>query len=159
MHPRRLTAAWNWKSALLSAALRAPIFFLVNLQAGLGAAVDALVTELAYRVVAAGFFGAMTEWFARLPPGRGSTLGALVVLPAIAHIVEYVVHTQAGTAIVGLAVLASVGVSVATTAVSLAVMRRGLFVVGHGRHSLADDVVALVRLIWRKNRRGPDQVS
>lgn len=139
---------WNGKSALMSACCRAPIFFVANLPAGGAAAASAFLVEFVYRVVAAGFYGALTEYFARLPNARLATPAALVVLPAVAHGVEYLVHWSAGTPRIGTAIAVSVGVSVATTRLSLFVMRRGLFV-SRSRQSFAADVTALGRLTMR----------
>lgn len=144
----RWRAAWNWKSALASAIGRAPIFFAVNLPAGLGAAIDAFQVEFAYRVVAAGFYGALTEYFARQPATPRTTATAVVALPALAHGVEYLVHAWAGTERIGGAILASIGISMLTTRFSLFVMRRGLFV-ARGTQSFTADVAQLTRMVRR----------
>ncbi len=46
---------WNWKSAIFSSLCRAAIFFFANLSSGMDAAIGALITELLYRSVSAGF--------------------------------------------------------------------------------------------------------
>lgn len=143
----RWSHVWNWKSALVSAIGRAPIFFIANLPAGRSAAVAAFATEFVYRVVAAGFYGALTAFFARRKSKRLATALALVVLPALAHGVEYVVHLLAGTPHIAPAIVASVGVSMLTTRFSLFVMRRGLFVAGG--QSFGADVCELGRLLLR----------
>jgi hypothetical protein len=140
-----LRQLWNWKTATASALLRAPIFFVANLPAGLDAASAAFGTEFAYRVVAAGFYGALTTYFARRANRRRATLLALVVLPTLAHVVEYLVHRAAGTPHVLSALAASIALSMATTRFSLFVMRRGLFV--PGSRGLIDDVRGLAALL------------
>src|SRR5262245_32283015 len=114
--------AWNWKAALLSACARAPLFFLTNLPAGVDAALAAGTTEFAYRAVAAGFYGALTEQFSRLRATRTTTLATVIVVPGVAHLIEYAVHTSAGTARAGTAVLVSIGLSVITTRINLFAM-------------------------------------
>lgn len=148
---------WNWKSAVVSASIRAPIFFTANLQAGLEAATAAFLTEFTYRVVSAGFYGALTDFFARRQARRAATVQALIVLPALAHSVEYGVHWFAGTPHIATAVAGSVAMSVATTRVSLFLMRRGLFVAGG--QSFAADVRELSRLAARPLMRRPAVVS
>jgi hypothetical protein len=140
--------AWNWKSALVSTLSRAAIFFVVNLPAGLAAATAAGQTEFVYRAIASGFYGALTEWFAGLGNTRATTLAALVVVPGVAHTVEFVIHWWAGTPVLGPAILASVAFSVVTTRLNLFAMRRGLLVVGPGCRSLPADVRDLTRLLW-----------
>lgn len=144
---RAWRAVWNWKSALASALLRAPLFFAANLSAGVGAAALAFVTEFAYRVAGAGFYGSLTEAFAR-SRWRYAPAAALVVLPAIGHSAEYVVHLWAGTPELGRSIAASVALSVATTTFSLAVMRHGLFLATSDQSFWAD-----VRAVYRLARR------
>src|SRR5688572_26084522 len=63
---RSVLRYWNYKSALMSAAVRAPLFLLVNLPAGQDAAFAAGATEFWFRFITAGFYGSMTEAFSRL---------------------------------------------------------------------------------------------
>jgi hypothetical protein len=121
------------------------VFFGANLAVGLNAALAAAGLEFAYRLVAAGFYGSLTQQFSRRST-RWSTIAALVVVPGLTHAAEYAVHRGAGTARVGLAVLASVGLSVLTTRVSLFAMRRGLLVSGHGSQPLSADLRQLLLL-------------
>jgi hypothetical protein len=148
---------WNWKSAAVSASMRAPIFFAANLQSGVDAATAAFLTEFIYRVTFAGFYGALTECFARRRARRAATVQALLVLPALAHSVEYVVHWLAGTPHIATAIAGSIAMSVATTRISLFLMRRGLFVAGG--QSLSADVRDLSRLVARLLTRRPAGVS
>lgn len=140
---RAVAHAWNWKSAVLSAAGRASLFFLTNLPAGVDAAVAAAGTEVGYRLLAAGFYGTLTERFARLEATRGSTIAALLVIPGIAHGIEYLVHRGAGTAMAGASVLVSIAVSIMTTRLNLSAMRHGLLVVGGTSASLRSDLRAM----------------
>ncbi len=153
---RTIARAWNWKAAVLSAIGRAALFFLTNLPAGLAAATSAAGTEIGYRLLAAGFYGTLTERFARLDATRGSTVAALLVVPGIAHSIEYVVHRNAGTAMAGTSVLVSIAVSIATTRLNLSAMRHGLLVVGSTSASLRSDLrtiaacsLAAVTRRWR----------
>jgi hypothetical protein len=59
---------WNWKSAVLSSLLRATLFFATNLAAGLPAAIAAMKTELVFRGITSGFYGALTEAFREAEP-------------------------------------------------------------------------------------------
>jgi hypothetical protein len=159
-----IARAWNWKAAVLSASGRSLLFLLANLGAGIDAALAAATTEFMYRVVAAGFYGGLTERFARLRPTPGSTAVAIVVVAGIAHTIEFVVHSYAGTAMVGRSVLISILVSVLTTRVNLFAMRRGLLAVDGFATSLTSDLKALAGLArtsvasaieargWRRSR-------
>lgn len=144
---RRVPAWWNWKAALCSSLLRATIFALTNLPAGIGAAAAAALVELAYRGVAAGGYGALTQACSRARPAWLGTIAALVLLPLAGHGVEWVVHHAAGTPRLAASIGASMGVSVLSTAFTLFVMRRGAMVVGAGSASLRDDVRRMPRLL------------
>ncbi len=144
---QKVLAAWNWKSALTSSVWRASVFFSTNLPAGLGAALAASRTEFLYRAVAAGFYGALTARLARCHNPRVGTATALVVLPLLAHSLEYLVHRWAGTERLASSMVASVAVTVATTRFNLFAMRRGLLLVGPGRGSLGSDVRRLASLL------------
>lgn len=140
---RTIARAWNWKSALFSAMARAALFFAANLSAGLHPAIAAAQTEFLYRAVAAGFYGSLTEYFSSMRASRGTTLAAVVVVPAVAHAVEFLVHRASGTPKLGTAVLVSIAFSLVTTRFNLFAMRRGLLL---GGRSLAVDIRALAAL-------------
>jgi len=131
---------WNWKSALLSSFSRSCLFFATNLSAGHRAAFRAFLTELMYRGATAGFFGAMTEAFRHASPPRQASLVAMLVVPAVAHSLEAIVHWLRGTPHLATSLLASLGFTILTTMFNLFAMRRGALIVGNGRASLAADL-------------------
>lgn len=134
---------WNWKSAVVSAVCRALIFLAVNLPAGLDAAVRAMVLEFVFRAGAAGFYGSLTEAFARRPASVRTTLAALVVVPGVAHTMELLVHYAGGTPMLLKSLAASVLFSLLTTLFNLHAMRRGALIAGSGARSLGDDLRAM----------------
>ena len=142
-----LARRWNYKSAVLSSAVRSLLFFATNLTAGPEAALAAMFTELCLRFATAGFYGAATQAFRRVEPPIHGTLPALVLLPASAHSLELVVHWARETP----ALAASIGVSMAFTVVSTAfnlfAMRRGVLVVGADGASLVTDLCRMPRLV------------
>jgi hypothetical protein len=138
---------WNWKSAVLSATTRATLFFVANLAAGPGAATRALALEFAYRSLTAGFYGAMTESLSRATPAWLAGLAAMVLLPAVAHTIEFVVHYAGGTPRLADSVAASIAFTACSTLFHLFAMRRGALIVGEGRDSLAGDLRRMPRLI------------
>jgi hypothetical protein len=140
-------AIWNWKSAVLSVALRTPVFFAATLSAGMSAAVSAAGTDIAFRVVVAGFCGALVQRASRAGRHPLAAFGALVLVPGLSHVVEALVHARARTPHLGRAVLGSVVVTVFSTCFDLFAMRRGAFVVGAGAGGLTDDLVRLPRLL------------
>jgi len=139
--------AWNWKSAVVSALCRACIFFAINLSAGLEAAVAAMQVEFAYRAVAAGFYGSLTERFARMRSERQARRAATLVVPAVAHLVEFGIHAWADTAVLGWSIVGSIAFSVLTTRFNLFAMRRGVLTVGHGSASWWQDLRAMPAMV------------
>jgi hypothetical protein len=147
-HPwRAIGSRWNYKSAVLSAACRAILFFSTNLSAGLDAALGALAAEFALRLTTAGFYGAVTQAFRRARPECTAMFVAMVVLPTVSHSLEWLVHWLRGTP----ELLVSMAVSIAFTALStsfnLFAMRRGVLVVGTDGRKLLDDLRAMPRLV------------
>jgi hypothetical protein len=142
-----LLRKWNWKSAVLSSLLRAAIFFAANISAGLPAALAALYTELAFRGVTSGFYGAITEAFCDVAPAWAAGVTVMILLPILNHSVELLVHWLRGTHNLA----ASIGASVCFTAIStlfnLYAMRRGALIVGRGSRSLARDLLHLPGLL------------
>ena len=116
------------------------------LPAGLPAAWAALVTEFCFRAATAGFYGALTEAFRRVQPERTALLAAMLVLPAVAHTLEAVVHWLRGTPELLVSLAASAAFTVLSTSFNLFAMRRGALVVGDDCRPLLDDLRTLPRL-------------
>jgi hypothetical protein len=138
---------WNWKSALVSALCRAVIFLTANLPAGVEAGARALTTEFAFRVVASGLLGSLTERCARMNLSRTLTAAAALGLAAVGHAAEYIVHVAAGTPRLGSAFIGSVLFTILTTSFNLYAMHRGVLITGPGRQSLVEDMRALPQLL------------
>jgi uncharacterized membrane protein YagU involved in acid resistance len=138
---------WNWKSAVLSSIVRSTLFFLANLDAGLSAARAAFLTELIFRSSTAGFYGALTQAFRQIRPVWTGTLAGMIVLPLVAHLLEFIVHYLRGTARLGESITLSVGFTALSTSFNLFAMRRGALTVGEGSQSLWHDVCRIPRLI------------
>jgi hypothetical protein len=140
-HPARtVIARWNWKSALLSAAIRGAIFFTTNLTAGLGAAGRALMVDAAFRIPLVGLYAAVIQAFAGAEPAWVATGAVAVIVPALAHGFEFAVHRTAGTPALYTSIAVSVGFSVVSTVFQLFAMRRGVLIVGPSSSSFRDDV-------------------
>ena len=146
-HPVQcLVHRWNWKAAALSALLRGGIFFTSNLAAGPGAAVRALIVDVMFRVPLAGAFAAAAQAFTRAEPPWAASLAVVVLLPALAHVVEVLIHWTAGTPELGTSVLASIALSLFSAAFNLFAMRRGALIVGGPAGAFREDLRRLPRL-------------
>ena len=141
-HPvDRLIRNWNWKAALISAALRTTIFFTVNLTASWNSAVAAAVTELCYRAPMVGTLAALSQSFRRVQPAWVGSVVMMAVLPAMGHGIEFTVHWFRGTEKLSESVAVSVAFSVATTGLNYLLHRRDVLVVGHGATPFLADLL------------------
>jgi hypothetical protein len=152
---RRLIRDWNWKSAVVSTALRAPIFFFVNLSAGRKAAFGALLTELVLRSLTSGIYGSLTEALHDAEPTWLAGLAASVLMPFANHSLELLVHWLRGTPKLAASILASVCFTVFSTLFNLYAMRRGALIVGENQQSLGHDLRRMPRLMGGFLAAGP----
>ena len=145
-HPLHLLRAWNWKSALFSAILRGALFFATNLHAGRGRALKAMLVELVYATVAAGFVGAVTQRLRHAAPRARTAAVVWLLLPALMLLAQAAVHHAMGTPRLRASLVASFVFAAFATGFTWFAMSRGVFVTGEGR-SFARDLLLAPRLI------------
>lgn len=138
---------WNYKSAVLSAAARGAIFFAANAGAGLDSATSAAGAEVLLRLATSGFYGALTQSFRRVEPAWAATLSAMVILPTVAHSLEFLVHWTRGTPALAASITISIAFTTVSTAFNLFAMRHGVLVVGERGCSIWHDLTAMPRLL------------
>lgn len=160
---------WNWKSAVLSAALRAPIFFFVYLfkPDGLRLAIGAFFLQAGFRVVIGGINGAIIQSFHRVEPAWHAVVTVPLVLASISHFLEFIIQSfydqQTGVNGRGRAVGISVLVSMTSALFNLFAMRRGaLLVRDESQQSIWRDLKRMpwitlefvsFPLVWRRRRK------
>jgi hypothetical protein len=152
---RHLLSRWNWKSALLSSLLRAAIFFATNLAVGWHAALGAMAAEMALRSTTSGFYGAVTEAFASAEPPWAAMTATMLLLPFVAHSLEFIVHSLRHTPKLGLSIAGSVAFTAISTAFNFYAMQRGALIVGHGSRPLREDLTRIPGLILAFLTAGP----
>jgi hypothetical protein len=147
-HPiARIGRRWNWKSALLSSASRASLFFTANLSAGLDAAFAAMLTEFVFRGATAGFYGGLTQSFRHATPHWLASATVMVLLPICTHTTEFFVHWFRGTEKLAASLIVSAVFTIVSTLFNLFAMRHGVLIVGEGRGTLLADLRQIPRLI------------
>ncbi len=124
-----LVRHWNWKAALISSGIRATIFFSSNLSHGWRAAGSVLLTEFLFRPLVSGFLGSLTQAFRFAQPLWAANLIAMLLFPAIGHVIEYGVHRLDGTPNLSGSISWSMAFSVFSALFNLYAMRRGVLVV------------------------------
>jgi hypothetical protein len=148
-HPiENLVRQWNWKSAVLSALTRGALFFFANLGAGVSAALGAMSIEAVFYITVAGFYGSATEAFRRARPAWLATLTIMFVMPAINHLMEFLLHWANGTRKLTTSIVASIALSMISAVFNLFAMQRGAFIVGDERQSLLDDFRQLPQIVF-----------
>jgi hypothetical protein len=145
MDRARLFRWWNWKSAVISAAMRGPIFFFTSLSFGLRAAAMSLLLDASFRTVLAGFMGALTQALRYVQPTWMAAVIVIIGMPVVNHTIEYFVHRH--NMRVGLAMGISIGLSMISGAFELFAMRRGTLVVTEHSRSLLQDIIRFPWLV------------
>jgi len=171
-HPiEMLVLRWNWKAAVLSALLRAPIFFITYVfkKDGLKLAIGAAIAQSIFRFIFGGVNGAIIQSFSKVEPAWHAVLTVPLVLAAFSHLIEYVVQTlydnQTGVNGKGKAIAVSIIISAISAIFNLFAMRRGaLLVKDESEQSIWRDLKRMPWLAlefisfpliwtWRKSRK------
>ncbi len=159
-----LIGGFNWKTAAMSAMLRAILFFFTNLRAGHSLALKATLVEGSYAILTMGIFGAATE---RIRHARPAWLTGLVIwlaIPTLLLFLQYQVHHFFRTPELRRSMIGSFCFAALGTGFNWFAMSRGAFLVGdpmvggpHGgsRRSFAADLRALPLLLWEFVSAGP----
>jgi len=100
-------------------------------------------TELVFRAVTSGFYGALTQAFREAEPAWAAALTVMILLPLANHSIELLVHWMRGTQKLLPSILSSIILTVFSTLFNFYVMRRGTLIVGAGRTSLAADLLRI----------------
>ncbi len=135
-HPfSTIVLGWNWKAAIISSVLRAPIFFAAYLfqKQGLRIAFAAMAVQFIFRALSGGANGAIIQSFSKVNPAWHAVVTIPFVLTIFSHIGEWVVQAgfdaYTGTTGKTTAVLLSVLASVISAGFNLFAMRRGVLLV------------------------------
>ena len=147
---------WNYKGAVLSGVLRAPIFLVTYLagKESLKLAIGAAAAQFAFRFLFAGVGGTLIQSFRRVEPAWKALLAIMLVLPLISHVFEFAVQTlfayvTATQDHTDKAILRSITVSIMSALFTLFAMRRNVMIVGdEDSKSLLHDIGRLPMLIF-----------
>jgi len=142
-----LVRRWNWKSAVTSSFMRAIIFLVATLKGGSRAALAGMFTELVFRLVTSGFYGALIQSFRRVNPPWVALLAIGLVLPVLSHAAQLLVHWFRGTMNLRAGMIASVCFTALSTAFNWFAMRKGALLVGEGHTSLWTDLARMPRIV------------
>ena len=141
-----LLSSWNWKCALMSAAVRSLIYLVALAKGGGHAAAVIVLVETGYVTLTAGVYAGLQQQALRL---RSRWLGNLIVVagvPMLAQSLDCLAHRLSGPPVASRALIAVSIFAMISALFHLHVMRNGVFLSGQGR-SLAQDFRNMPRLI------------
>jgi hypothetical protein len=165
--PQRFVRHWNYKGAILSGVLRAPIFLITYLirKEALWLAVGAAMLQFAFRFVFAGIGGTLIQSFRFVEPPWKALVAVLCMVPLVSHLIEFALqisfgHITGTRDITGDAVMRSICVSVISALFTLFAMRRGIMIVGETESkSLISDIGRLPIVIFHFIAFIPNELS
>jgi hypothetical protein len=155
-----IRAHWNWKTAIMSVAMRSSLFFVTNLAFGFRTATRAWLIDAVFRIPLVGVYGAIDQAFTDAQPMWAASAMAMVFVPLLARAIEFVIHWLAGTPELLRSVLVSLAFSAVSNPFTLFAMRRGALVVGvEGEDSSWRDLSRLPRIAVDFLSRGARNTS
>lgn len=165
--PGQFLKNWNYKGAVLSGVLRAPIFLFTYLagRESLRLAIGAAAVQFAFRFLFAGVGGTLIQSFRKVEPAWKALAAVMLILPAISHFIEFVIQalfayftsTQDHT---DEAILRSITVSIISALFTLFAMRRNVMIVGEEEsRSLLHDVSRLPVLVFEFCAFIPNEIA
>ena len=138
---------WNWKAALLSAAIRGSLICGAVIPHGAAALRGAWI-EVVFRIAIGGCWGSLMQALRRARPAWMAGLLLALILPAGAHTLEYAALVFGGATHIRSAMTVSVLLSAGSLAVNYALMRRGLMLTVEGAPSLGSDFRGMPIALW-----------
>jgi hypothetical protein len=165
--PSQFIRYWNYKGAILSGVMRAPIFLITYLlgKESLKLAIGAALVQFFFRFFFAGVSGALIQAFRRVEPAWKALFTILLVVPLISHIFEFLLQT-AFAFLTGTndhtdeAIVRSICVSIISALFTLFIMRRDVLIVGDAESkSFFHDLGRLPVLIFHFIAFIPNEIS
>ncbi|HEY8559799.1 MAG TPA: hypothetical protein VIL74_05305 [Pyrinomonadaceae bacterium] len=156
-NPTLFIRYWNYKGAILSGLLRAPIFLITYLvgKESLKLAIAAALVQFGFRFLFAGVGGALIQGFRHVEPAWKALLTILMIVPLISHLLEFLLqfsfaHLTGTNNHTDEAIVRSICVSIISALFTLFIMRRNVMIVGEAESkSLLSDIVRLPLLIFQ----------
>jgi hypothetical protein len=166
-NPSQFVRYWNYKGAILSGVMRAPIFLATYLigKEGLRLALAAATVQFIFRFFFAGVGGALIQSFRRVEPPWKAILSIMLLLPLISHLLEFLIQLLFGY-VTGTqdrtdeAILRSISFSIISALFTLFAMRRGIMIVGESESkSLLNDISKLPVIVFHFCAFIPNEIS
>jgi hypothetical protein len=141
LHPvQTFYHSWNWKAALLSAMLRAPLFLFATLRQGMEAVSIAVFAEAVYSAAISGCYGAVVQKLRRAHPLWASGVLILVIFPGLLLWFDYLLHFYTRMSNLKGGMWAAATLSVLSSLFNWYLMSRDSLLVGKEGRSFASDL-------------------
>jgi len=140
-------ACWNWKCALMSAAVRSLVYLAAMARTSSHGRLAVVAVEMAYVTLTAGLYAGLQQRALAL---RSRLLGNLIVVvgvPGLAQLFDWLAHRTVGPAAPPRALVTASIFTLVSALFHLHVMCCGVFLTGHAGRSLADDFRRIPRLV------------
>lgn len=166
-NPSQIIRNWNYKGAILSGVLRAPIFFITYVvgKESLRIALGAAIVQFVFRFFYAGISGALVQNFRRVEPPWKALTAILLIIPFFSHSLEFIfqsvfAHLTATHQHTDEAIVRSICVTIISALFTLFVMRRGIMIVGEAESKpLKTDISRLPVLIFEFCAFIPNEIA
>jgi len=153
-----LFAAWNWKAAILSALIRASLFYATNLRSGGGSALRASLVEAGFAILAAGVLASVTQRLRATRPVWATALVVWLAIPLLLLAVQSSVHNLFGTPHLRTGLIVSFAMAAVGSGFNWYAQRRGVLLAGADESSAAGDLRAMPGVILDFVLAGPRAV-
>jgi hypothetical protein len=140
--------SWNWKAALLSASLRAPLFLVATLRHGLRAISIAVLVEALYSAFMSGCFGAFVQKMRNARPLWASALLIVAVLPALLLWFDYRLHLYTGMPNLKGGMWAAATLCVLSSLFNWYLMKHGNLLVGRSGRPFVSDLKRMPGMVF-----------
>jgi hypothetical protein len=155
-HPaRELFALWSWKTAAISAFVRAAIFFFANRHGGGHHPLRAGATEAVFAIFASGLLGAVTQRLRFARPVWATALVVWLGMPLLMLAAQIAVHSAAGTKHLRAGVVSSFVFAAVASGFTWYAMAQGTLLAGREATSAASDAKAMPRVVLGFLLAGP----
>lgn len=152
---QHLLREWNWKAALFSAALRAPIFFISDHHADAEHAGLAMLTEALFAAGLGGFLGSILQRLRDARPRWATALVLLVLIPVALVGVQLLVHDWVSPQKIRGSLIASFLLAALSTGFNWFAMEQGAILTDGQADSLGHDLQHIPLIIYRFLMAGP----
>jgi hypothetical protein len=150
-----LLSLWNWKSALLSVMLRAPVFAIATIRGGPEVVAGAVLTEVAVCAINAGWYAAVAQVLRNRKPVWLVAIVISVIVPLSGQVIEYGIHVWHQTPHRVAAVIVSTFLGAIASLFNWYAMKQGTMLVGGEGSSFVSDLKKFPILLLRFFLLGP----